>query len=498
MIDRFPHLALLSLEWQACPLEDETPLPLDLEDAEGLYVYGLGKGEIYEQILPWLRSDERRRAIFLEDDTSRFAAFLNTSPELLSDPQVHLSLLAKGETSLLAEKFPLRKLKFAALPSYRGRKFRRLQTELLRKTALSFAFRLDRLHGDILFQNFIHNVRLLPKSFYANGLKDAFKNTPAIVCGAGPSLSINALRPCQEKALLIAGGSSLAALVSQGIFPHFGMAVDPNPEELERLQNSLTPHTPLLYSTRVFHKIFETCKSPLGYMSAQMGGVPEGWIEEALQLKGPAFEAFVSIEATSVTAICIAWAYFLGCNPILLNGIDLAYTNGERYAKGVVAKTPHKEETILRKGRKGKRVKTAIRWVMESAAISRFAKEHPETRLIDTTEEGLGFKGIETLCLQEVALPAVSNLRERIQRAILASPMPQNSAQIISEKLQEMEESLERVIGYLKILTGEQKGSKPLAEMEMKEEMAYEQLLYGAEALFSGDWKEVLSLARKY
>ncbi len=41
-------------------------------------------------------------------------------------------------------------------------------------------------------------------------------------------------------------------------------------------------------------------------------------------------------EAFSVTTIAIALAVEMGCNPILLDGIDLAYTGMKRYAEGVM------------------------------------------------------------------------------------------------------------------------------------------------------------------
>ncbi len=331
-----------------------------------------------------------------------------------------------------------------------------------------------------------------------------------MICGAGPSLSstIDSLRELENKALIIAGGSTLAALTSRGIRPHFGMALDPNEEEYLRMRNSFAFEVPLLYSTRVHPGTFQTMNGPFGYMRSGIGGMTELWIEEELGLQEPLLGDF-SQETLSVTAICIGWAEFLGCNPILLNGIDLAYTGKQRYSPGVAKEMPFKEfvrgkaaadRLLRRKDRSGKMVDTAVRWVMESAAISDFAKRHPHVRFINTTEGGIGFKGIDYMPIGE----AIEEFEERELRSevfekICASPMPEKTAQVIEEKVRELDESLGRVIEFLRILSGEKKGSKALAEVEMRDEIAYVVLFADLhQTIELGKWGEWLSFALAY
>jgi len=500
-MERFPRLGLLASSWPIKEPSDE-PLPLlQLEKVEALYFYGLGNGAIYFQIKKWLKNNPERELIFLEDEAGIIASFLRRldSIEILSDPQVHFALLSKnkqldGELEALAERLPERRIEVAALPSYQGRRFQNIRLKLLRKTTLSHALHLDRCHGYQAFENFIKNLKHLPQSFYANALKNAFQGVPAIVCGAGPSLqqSMDELRSLEDRALIIAGGSTLAALSSQGIAPHFGMAVDPNLEEYRRFKNNFAFEVPLLYSTRVFPAIFQTCNGPFGYMRSGIGGVPELWIEEELGLLDPLLGDFLSPESISVTSICLAWAQFLGCNPILLNGVDLAYTGNKRYADGVAdgeevffaqidAEKSAADRIIKRKGRNGKPVYTAVRWVMESASFSHFAKKHPEVRFINTTEGGIGFRGIDYMPLSEASVQFLQtqfDLSSRVHQEIAKASMPSAAKEKIEEKINEMKESLDRVVGHLQILSGEKKGSSVLAEMELKEEMAFTYLFY--------------------
>lgn len=519
LMERFPALGLMVHAWTEKEPLLETPPPISFGKSQLIYYYGLGNGSAYFQYKEWLRGSKERQLIFLEDEPGIIASFLHQpdAVEILSHPQIHLELFSRKarEIASLAERFPVQRVEVAGLPS-KKRHLQRLRLQLLRKTALSHAIHLDRLQGFQPFENFSKNVRRLASSFYANALKDAFKDVPAIVCGAGPSLqqSMEVLRKQEKRALLIAGGSTLAALSSQGVLPHFGMAVDPNLEEYRRMKNSFAFEVPLLYSTRVHPAIFQTCNGPFGYMRSGIGGAAELWIEEELGLLDPLIGRYLSPESISVTGICVAWAQFLGCNPILLNGVDLAYTGNRRYAPGVAeeeeaafqaidAEKSAADRIIKRKNPLTKEpVYTAVRWLMESASLSFFAKKHPEVRFVNTTEGGIGFQGIDYVPLAEAVkeLPE-RELRKMVCEKIEAAAMPPGAAQTIADKMGELRVSLLRLIDALKIIAGEKKGSSALAEMEMKEEIAYLCLFYDIyQVLKPGPdfWKEFLRLAEKY
>ena len=498
-MERYPMLALLFPRWTPSETPFESIKHFDPGKSEVIYIYGLGVGAPYFQMKSWLHEKGDRKLVFLEDDEGHFAYFLQSphSAALLSDPQVHFELIGKDKKELqtIAEKFPMRRVEMAALPSKDKNRFRSLKLALLRKTTLSHALYQDRLHGDHLFQNFAQNLRHLPSSFYANGLKGAFQGIPAIICGAGPSLqsAIPLLKTLSGRALIIAGGSTLAALSSQGVPIHFGIAVDPNWEEVRRMKNSFAFDTPLLYSTRVHPGIFQTCSGPFGYMRSGIGGVLELWMEEALGLQDPLIGKHLSQESISVTTVCMAWAVFLGCSAILLSGVDLAYTNQKHYAAGVklgeeiplplfdVEKCAA-DRILWRRDRLRQPIQTATRWVMESASLADFAKKHRKNvRFINTTEGGLPIRGIPYLSLPEAAdlyLTNVYPLESQIKEWMAKSPMPQNSQETIVNKMKELRESLARVIDCLEVLALKKKGSLALAELDLEEEMATDFLFY--------------------
>ena len=517
LMERFPRLALqLPNVIPMPPAEEPLVLPLSSE-IDLIYFYGIGQGEAFHYLARFLEEKKERRLILFDNCFEKIGALLHSPRglDLLKNPQVFLAHL--GEIEQLTTQFSLPNLEVYCLPSRQGVVFQELRELILRKTLLSHSLHLDRLQGYQLFDQFLMNLRSLPHSFYANGLKGKFRGVPAIICGAGPSLTqaIPLLKTVEDKALIIGGGSTLPALSSQGILPHFGMAIDPNPEEYLRLKNSFAFEMPFLYSTRVFPQIFQTCNGPFGYMRSGIGGMLELWIEEALSLQDPLLGELLSQESISVTAICLAWAQFLGCNPIFLNGVDLAYTNQQRYASGVgpvSAEEPNRgaDKMVCKQDRQGRSVDTAIRWLMESASFSHFAKKHPETTFFNTTEGGLQVEAIPYMPLEEAIQKYCTqtwNLREKVFQEIGHSPMPQETEEIICAKIEELGKSLLRIIDQLEILSGEKEGSIHLAEWELSQEMAYPYLFYDIDAVLEKEaflrgplnkWEEFLTLARKY
>ncbi len=491
LMDRFPKLGLLYPTMKKKFSKFEFLKPFDIGHAEVVIIFGLKMGAPYFQLKSWLHERPQRKIIFIEEN---FAYFIANSPHvsILRDPQLFL------DTHFVPEKYPYHRVEIIGLSSLK-------KLEALRKITLSHALHQDRLHGYQPFHNFVQNVRRFRHSFYANKMKGKFAGIPAIVCGAGPSLqkTIPFLKKVADRALIIAGGSTLAALSSQGVPIHFGIAIDPNLEEYRRLKNSFAFDTPLLYSTRVHPDIFQTCSGPFGYMRSGIGGSPEVWLEEELGLVDPMIGENLSPESISVTTICVAWAQYLGCNTIALSGVDLAYTNRKRYATGVdgdeeVSFLEQEREKstadriVRRKNRKNGWIYTAVRWIMEAAALSHFAKKHSEIQWFNLTDEGLPIQGIPYT--EEIHFSQKYDLKKRIDEEIAKAPMLYND-----DKLRELKESLDRIVEHLEIITGQKKGSCYLSELEIQEELAKDILFYDIhEVVGLGNWSEFLNLAKQY
>lgn len=187
-----------------------------------------------------------------------------------------------------------------------------------------------------LLQNTSQNTHY-PSLFH---LKDKFKDVPVVLAAAGPSLDKNValLKAVQDKALICCVNTSLKALLAAGVKPHLvlsleGLDVSSHFEgaDISDLNLALcqTCHPALfkLPAERIFTFV-DSHPAHVAFTSARLGG-EEG---EGLSAGG-----------------CIANAAFsaarmMGCNPMILIGQDLAYTNNQAYASGTVFEDMHVEQ----------------------------------------------------------------------------------------------------------------------------------------------------------
>jgi hypothetical protein len=529
LMERFPSVGLLAFSFSSeiffCLDALPANWPTPIAEVEVLYLFGLA-GRAYEPLKAWLHEKADRKLVFLENEPGSMGSFLYSplAKPILLDPQVDLYFLPKGKhlddaLQKIAKSYPVQTLDVIALPFRKKGVFWKIRLKLLRYTTLSYGSFLDRAYGDRLFVNFLRNAPHLANSFYVNSLQGVFSNIPALICGAGPSLQsdLEIIRTLENRVLIFAGGSAISALSSAGIQPHFCIAVDPNEEEVVRMKNSFAFEVPFLYSTRLHPDVFCTLNGPYGYLRFQFSDVCELWMKEELQLSDALIGEKLADESLTVTALAASVADWFGCNLILLAGLDMAYTGGKRYASAVGIDEGFKElksrrtasdRIVLKKGREGKATFSAIRWIMESASLSSYAKACPAIRFINTTKGGIGFKGIDYMpldqaiqkCTQEYDLKGLVHAASS-QGKISTEPNR------IAKSIQELQESLKKVVAYLHVLSGNAKGIPALAEIEMQEELAFSVLFHDIGQLLphmlrnqSPDrkWPVFLELAEKY
>ncbi|MBN2724636.1 MAG: motility associated factor glycosyltransferase family protein [Deltaproteobacteria bacterium] len=159
-------------------------------------------------------------------------------------------------------------------------------------------------------------------------LKDRFKGVPAVICSAGPSLNKNVelLKEVQDKFLILSVNTSYRALHKNGVRPHLVTAIESYnikslfeglPTEETNFITSLTTNPDLFKLD--FNKTISFVDSYPVYSL---------WLQKELGQ-----QAFLDVGG-SVACATFSIAKYMGADPIILIGQDLAYTNGEYYAKG--------------------------------------------------------------------------------------------------------------------------------------------------------------------
>lgn len=473
---------------------------LDLNSIEILYIYGLGLGFYFEPLKGWLEEKKERQVVFIEDDLAVISTFMQASlSQLLPHPRLHLHFIPhakKWRSSLkhLAQAFPSDRIAFTTLHTNEKaskRKIAEMRLFMHKETA-----RLNTLYSEILnshrlFSNIYSNFKRLSESFLINHFKGRFANIPAIVCGAGPSLTSATpiLKQCEDRALIFAGGSTIPALGAEQVQPHLCVAIDPNPLEYERLKEAQAFQTPFIFIARLFPSLFSLLNGPFGYMRSSMAVAIEKSLGTQLNLGEELIGSRLNSEAFSVTTLTIALAHYMGCNPIILSGVDLAFTNKKCYAEGVghsVSFDPLQKKSraidqwIKKKDREGKPLYTRVGWMMEASAIDAYVRAHPETLFINSTEGGLGFSNIAYIPLDKAIEKHGTHfydLQALLQTEIEDARLDSSLSSQIEKWFEELRQSLERMGLILEEMEKHpNSGKRVVLEMDLQEEFAFSHL----------------------
>ncbi len=511
---------------------------LVLEAIDVLYVYGTGFGYSYKELKSWLHERKERKLVFFEDNISMLDTLFHQDigSEILIDPQVYFYYVPdeKMWPQIFEEcvcRFLSDRIEWTALRSSsagREKKVRALRLKLFRKSTAVHAKVGELLHYSLLMQNIGVNLFHLPDSFHANQLKGKFKNVPAIICGAGSSLKeeIELLKGLEQKALVIAGGSAITALGHYGIRPHMAMAVDPNEEEYVRLKTSSCFEAPFVYSSRLHKDVLSSTHMQMGYLCSNTGGLFEAWVHDKLGIHTKSFALELGEEALSVTTLATAFAVHMGCNPIIFCGVDLSYSNGQRYCPGVVSSssvskkelekvTRSRDRMIRRKNIKGQFVQTLIKWVMEAACLGSYAKKHPGTQFFNLSKEGLPIPKAQVITKEELLQSFCTHdydLRGWLRAESEMTEFPQDARLVLDESFTKLKKSFETSSTLFKQMLHElherkkkvddlsiplDSGKMSIIEMDLVEEPAFEVCFQSVFSVYQGilEWVNTSSLS---
>ena len=179
------------------------------------------------------------------------------------------------------------------------------------------------------FQNTLNNLDKKYKYPLLTEQKNIFKNVPALIVSAGPSLhkNIETIKKYKDNVLIFCVGTALKTLCRNGIIPDFAHVIERNNTfvhydipETKDMMLIAEPFTESSYFNANFKNIIYT--SSLETDDAR-------WFLEK------AGKPLIPFETKGTVAYhAIYSAYYLGCNPIILIGQDLAYSDGNCYAKG--------------------------------------------------------------------------------------------------------------------------------------------------------------------
>ncbi len=391
LFTKYPHLSPLSmfLEAKQGTYCQQERMP-DPKNAEVLFIFGIFP--ISADLKALLKKNTLIEVVFLVESVEQLLFFIGQKLDKgFAHERIHVlwkheEMEDEAWAEEIASTYPYEKVLFLQ-NGLEEERFSYLCRTFLRKIVLETSVHKELIHYPKLCRNLFANIHKVAHAFDVGLWKDAFIGVAAVVCGAGPSLSLQRenLTNMHDKALLFAGGSTITALDQMGITPHLAFAIDPNKEEYDRLRHSHCFSAPLIYGNRVQKDIFRFFAGDLGYIRTETGGLFEVFLDDKLGIKDYGILKHLSEEALSVTTIALMTAIYLGCNPIYFAGVDLSFKQETRYSGNILSSW----ENTLEKDELQK-----IKWMMEKDVIDQVATSFPERSFYDATGNGLTFKKV--------------------------------------------------------------------------------------------------------
>lgn len=360
--------------------------------SQKILFYGLNP-HFYQKTKNWLLKDKSRDIYFLEDDIENLHAFLK-SPffnEILNHPQVKICYLNDKDSSIrkLAYELCYLKIQLLKCPSKKEDDFLDLKKQID-----IFFYAVDLIVGDfsdfktLNLQNILTNLLHIDKIIKIQNFKDKFKDVPAIICGAGPSLekNISLLKNFQNRALIFAGGTAINILSENKVSFHLGALIDKTSDRFKNISFNF----PSFFQLHIDPKNSSSLRCPI-LLPASDDYPLQNMILEALNLK----QTPIDLGWTVSTAL-VATAHFLGCSPIIFLGVDLSFKN-KKYAPCSIKEDVRRDERICVKDIYGKDLFSKKDWLLARDWLEDCKIEN----LYNANEGGIMIENIQQKCLKD-------------------------------------------------------------------------------------------------
>ncbi|MDF2656930.1 MAG: hypothetical protein K0R19_3404, partial [Bacillota bacterium] len=237
------------------------------ESVEGLIVFGMGLWHCKDYILNTFK--ELRHLIIVEPDMNVFKEVLHkTELSALVKSKVDITLIVnRSKLEAIGLICGILKMKdIFKMDLVYNLSYRSLYTEYFEAihqgiVAQFRAYLISYATNDRFLYQWVRNIMSnhRKKAIPVTKLIQKFEGMPIIIVSAGPSLNYNMhyLREVRNNAVIMAVGSAIKILDSNGIVPHFRVAFDPGENEGKIFENITTDNSILIFSDMLYHEILE-------------------------------------------------------------------------------------------------------------------------------------------------------------------------------------------------------------------------------------------------
>lgn len=253
------------------------------------------------------------------------------------------------------------------------------------------------------FNNNYINVDATMESNCIDEIRGKYEGVPAIIVAAGPSLdkNIDKLKSAYGKALIISCDASMRACEKNGIKPDAIASIERDEPTYTYYYKDRTfdEDLVLLGPGLLWPNIFEEFPGKKILMSKQYEGVERWWHNYFDNVK------YVN-QGMSCATVAFAAAEAAGCNPIILIGQDLAFTEGKKHSDSTHtefegANDDSSSDDVYVKDYNGNLLRSHWVYKLFKEWFEYKITVNPKLEVIDATEGGAYIEGTKILTLEE-------------------------------------------------------------------------------------------------
>ncbi|NFF81664.1 motility associated factor glycosyltransferase family protein [Clostridium botulinum] len=370
-------------------------------------VFGLGCGYHIKQMQNKIDKGAKILIIEVNNELINYFKKNNKLKEIFDDKRV---IIAENVTTLdifLEENITEINVKNLKIATYGV--YDKIYNEFLERYYMKIRESISRItlnrnmklyYGNMWADLFFKNIKYMCTGMSINSYKNKFRNIPAIIVSAGPSLekNIGELKN-NRKAMIISGGRTLKALMDLEIEPDLLCVVDPLEESYKLVENYIEKlNSPLVFYEGTNNKIVKKHRGKKVF-STNSKFIRKVFDEEIQSLSG----------GGSVAHSMTILASYMGCNPIVFIGQDLAYTDEKIHA--TCASNPcgkndvsscNKDKGVYVKDINNNLIRTSVTLNGFRCALENIISMFPNTNFINATEGGVNINGAKNVSLKSI------------------------------------------------------------------------------------------------
>ncbi|URZ00974.1 motility associated factor glycosyltransferase family protein [Clostridium felsineum] len=365
--------------------------------------FGLGAGEHIKELL---NITENNLIIIIEHDNKVINAFVNKEEnlELLKKDRIILTNFCGTDMirafQVMIPKDEVNNTNFAFFANYK----RVYEKEAIETYKIYADFLTGALieintmivHSKHFYESFMKNLKYILDSVPVNNFKEKYnKNMPAVVVSAGPSLekNIHFLKEYKDKCVIITGGRTLKTLLDLGIKPDYVCVIDPDIPAYNVMQGTFNCNSPLVFCEYTYSDILRDYRGEKVFFNdIGMLGIQKEFLN---------YDVDNIYEGGSVAHVCAGLGVYIGCDPIIFIGQDLAYTNDKAHSSSAGDTVIGNKKIIYVENIDGGMVKTDSVLNHYRLKIEEMILFYKQNNFINSTEGGANIKGTKVIPLKK-------------------------------------------------------------------------------------------------